>query len=61
MGHPVQYLDMVVNEAMRHAPVLGEVERLCVKDYIVPGTDFVIPKGALVQGGNSIGLKSPKK
>ncbi len=38
----------VVNEALRVYP-LTFVERLCVKDYKVPGTNFVVPKGMLVQ------------
>ena len=44
----LQYLDMVVHEAMRHAPIL-EIGRLCVKDYKVPGTNFTVPKGMLIQ------------
>jgi hypothetical protein len=38
----------VVSEALRLYP-LTILERLCVKDYKIPGVDFVVPKGMLVQ------------
>jgi len=28
---------------------LALIERLCVKDYKIPGIDFVVPKGMMVQ------------
>ena len=49
--HTIQslpYLDMVVHETLRFFP-LGDIERKCVKEYKVPGTNFVIPKGMIVQ------------
>ena len=42
------YLDMVVYEALRFFP-LGDVERKCVKEYTVPGTNFRVTKGMIVQ------------
>ena len=42
------YLDMVVNEALRIWPI-GFLERKCTKPYKVPGTNFTIPAGMLVQ------------
>ena len=42
------YMEKVIRESSRHYP-LTVVERECVKDYRVPGSDFVIPKGMLVQ------------
>ena len=42
------YLDMFIREALRHYPI-GEIERVCVKEYTVPGTNCTIPKGMVVQ------------
>ena len=44
----LSYLDQVVNECTRHYP-LTVVERKCVRDYKVAGTDFIIPEGMVVQ------------
>ncbi len=44
----MSYLEAVLNESSRLWP-LTVVERECVKDYKVSGTDFTIPKGMLVQ------------
>jgi cytochrome P450 len=38
----------VVNESLRVYPVTF-IERVCVKDYKVPDSDFVVPKGMIVQ------------
>ena len=43
----LKYLDMVIHEGIRMYPISG-IERLCVKDYKVPGSNFVIPKGMMV-------------
>ena len=49
----MQYLDMVVHESLRiHFPT-SDLERVCNKDYKVPGTDFTIPKGMMVQMSGS--------
>ncbi len=42
------YLDQVIFETLRYYS-LGNIERLCTKDYKLPGMDFVVPKGMLVQ------------
>ena len=42
-----EYLDMVVQETMRHN-ALVDPQRCCSKDYTVPGTNFTIPKGMSV-------------
>lgn len=42
------YLDKVIHECLRLYP-LTFMERVCVKDYKIPGTDFTVPKGMLVQ------------
>ncbi len=42
------YLDAVLMETL-HYYFSGTIERVCSKDYKLPGTDFVVPKGMLVQ------------
>jgi len=41
------YLDQVMNEFLRMMPVPNTF-RHCTKDYVVPGTDFTIPKGTKI-------------
>ncbi|TRY80860.1 hypothetical protein TCAL_07801 [Tigriopus californicus] len=53
------YLDKVIHETLRLYP-LSLIERLCVKDYKVPDTDFVIPKGMLVQIPSPAIMKDPQ-
>ncbi|TRY80861.1 hypothetical protein TCAL_07803 [Tigriopus californicus] len=55
----MSYLDKVVHETLRLYP-LTLIERLCVKDYKVPDTDFVIPKGMLVQIPSPAIMKDPQ-
>ena len=43
----LEYLDMVVQETMRHNAIV-DIQRTCSKDYRVPGTNFTIPKGMTV-------------
>nr|APH81387.1 cytochrome P450 CYP3025B1 [Tigriopus kingsejongensis] len=42
------YLDMVINETLRHYP-LAVAERECVKDYTFPGEKLTVTQGMLVQ------------
>ncbi len=42
------YLEAVLQESCRTWP-LTVVERECVREYRVPGTDFAVPPGMLVQ------------
>ncbi len=42
------YLDQVFNETLRFY-FTSVLERQCCKDYKLPGSDFVVPKGMLVQ------------
>lgn len=41
----MKYLDMVLSETLRKYPLLPFLDRRCVKDYQIPGTDVVIEKG----------------
>ncbi|KAL7287757.1 hypothetical protein TKK_0018138 [Trichogramma kaykai] len=41
----MKYLDMVFNEALRKHPPVPFVNRLCTKDYTIPGTSICLPKG----------------
>ncbi|TRY73186.1 hypothetical protein TCAL_02546 [Tigriopus californicus] len=53
------YLDKVVHETLRIYP-LTIIERACVKDYQIPGTNFVIEKDMLVQIPSTAIMKDPK-
>lgn len=53
------YLEAVINEATRHYP-LTVVERKCVRDFPVPGSDFTIPAGMLVQIPTSGVMQDPE-
>ncbi|XP_058060789.1 cytochrome P450 6A1-like [Anopheles bellator] len=44
-----EYLDQVVNETLRKYPPLETLTRVAERDYTIPGTTHVIPKGTLVQ------------
>ena len=44
----LKYLDMALHETLRMYPLIN-LERVCVKDFRVPGTSFTIPTGMLVQ------------
>lgn len=50
---------MVVNESLRLFPITI-IERLCVKDYPVPNTNFTIPKGMMVGIANHGVMRDPK-
>ena len=49
MVQNLKYIDNFIFECFRHQNVITALERTCVKDYRVPGTDIVIPKGRLVK------------
>lgn len=43
------YLDAVVHETMRMHPIVFALERVCSKEYKLPGHDIIIPKGGIVR------------
>nr|CAD7423587.1 unnamed protein product [Timema monikensis] len=44
----MKYLDMVLSETLRMYPPLPFLDRNCVKDFTIPGTDIVIEKNTPV-------------
>ncbi|KAJ8878897.1 hypothetical protein PR048_019500 [Dryococelus australis] len=42
------YLDMVVSEAQRKYPIVPVLDRTCLSDYKIQGTDITIEKGIVV-------------
>ncbi|XP_045460600.1 probable cytochrome P450 6a14 [Harmonia axyridis] len=46
--HEMVYLDQVINETLRKYPPLPNLNRVCTKEYKVPGTDLVLEKGMQV-------------
>ena len=46
------YLDAVIHETLRRHTIIAMLERICTKDYKIPGRDLVIKKGGLVRINN---------
>ena len=45
----LKYLDNVIYETLRHAHPFPQIlERECTKDYLIPGTKYVVKKGEVV-------------
>ncbi|KAF2879313.1 hypothetical protein ILUMI_26868 [Ignelater luminosus] len=44
----MKYLEMILNESLRKYPTLPFLDRVCIEDYKVPNSDFVIEKGTPV-------------
>lgn len=44
----MKYLDMVVSEGLRKYPPINVVTRKCTKEYQIPNTKLVVPKGTQV-------------
>ena len=53
------YLDQTIHETLRYF-TLFPVTRTCTKPYKMPGTDFIIPKGMILQIATSALMKDPK-
>jgi len=49
MLQDLKYMDKFISETFRANDVLTTHERLCTKDYKIPGTEFIIPKGRYVK------------
>ncbi|XP_045460602.1 probable cytochrome P450 6a14 [Harmonia axyridis] len=46
--HEMTYLDQVINETLRKYPPLPNLNRICTKEYKIPGTDVILEKGMQV-------------
>ncbi|XP_063223441.1 cytochrome P450 6k1-like [Bacillus rossius redtenbacheri] len=42
------YLEMVISETLRMYPTVPQLERKCLQDYKIPGTEIVVEKGTSV-------------
>ncbi|CAB3244134.1 unnamed protein product [Arctia plantaginis] len=42
------YMEMVIQETLRLYPPFPSIQRLCTKDYTIPGTKVVVEKGTIV-------------
>jgi len=41
----LKYMDKFISESMRHGNFVTFIERACTKNYKIPGTNVVVPKG----------------
>nr|XP_026498167.1 cytochrome P450 6B5-like [Vanessa tameamea] len=48
MLQDLTYMDMVIQEILRLYPPFPTIQRMCTKDYHIPGTDVVLAKGTIV-------------
>lgn len=53
------YMEQTIHETLRNWP-LTILERNCTRDYKIPGTNAIVPKGMLVQIATSAMMKDPK-
>ena len=44
----LKYMEMCIHESLRLYPIAGILDRRCVKDWRVPGTDYFIRKGDMI-------------
>ena len=45
----MKYMENFINESARFYGLVNNLERVCTKDYRLPGTDFIVPTGMYVQ------------
>ncbi|XP_033209032.1 probable cytochrome P450 6a14 [Belonocnema kinseyi] len=43
--HALPYLHKVVSETLRKYPIVPILNRICIKDYKIPNSNFCVPKG----------------
>ncbi|CAH2087204.1 unnamed protein product [Euphydryas editha] len=48
MLQDLTYMDMVIQEILRLYPPFPTIQRMCTKDYHIPGTDVVLEKDTIV-------------
>ena len=48
----LSYLDAIIHETLRKYPIAFVLERVCSKEYKLPGHDLIIPKGGVVRALN---------
>jgi len=44
----LKYMDRFISESLRFTKLFPQLERVCTKNYKIPGTDIVISKGRVV-------------
>jgi len=44
----LKYMDKVISESLRFTTIVPQLERICTKNYKIPGTNVVIPKDRVV-------------
>ena len=47
--HGMTYLDQVICETLRFHNIAGMIQRVATRDYNLPGSDLIIPKGMMVR------------
>ncbi|XP_068622726.1 cytochrome P450 6B1-like [Battus philenor] len=42
------YVEMVIHETLRLYPPFPSIQRMCTKDYTIPGTEILVEKGTII-------------
>lgn len=48
MLQELSYMEMVIQETLRLYPPFPSIQRMCTKDYMIPGTDALVERGTIV-------------